>query len=211
MSRNLIKSMATDKPKETLQDRAVKLFNAEWKTVAIAKELGVHSGTVRRWFKKLGLPPRKNDRNMAYEKPEEPHPDAELEFDADELARDLEDNLDKRTKEAILSAQHDARVEEDDTILAIAESQSSPADKYQHYIAAASIKLMRDSLKNLRGPRTVKDLDQLDQIIRRSLGLNSKIGASSKMQIDISILNNTKADRGGGSAQPIIDIKPNGE
>jgi transposase-like protein len=201
--------MAADKPKETLQERAVKLFNADWKTVAIAKELGVHSGTIRRWFKKLGLPPRKNDRSMTYEQPEELHPDAEVEFDADELARDLEDNLEKRTKEAILSAQHDARTEEDAAILAIAESQSTPADKYQHYIAAASIKLMRDNLKNLRGPRTVKDLDQLDQIIRRSLGLNAKIGGHSKMQIDISILNNTKADKGAGSVQPIIDIEPN--
>ena len=203
--------MAADKPKETLQERAVKLYNADWKTIAIAKELGVHSGTVWRWFKKLGIAPRKNDRSMAYEKPEELHPDAEMEFDADELARDLEDNLDKRTKEAILSAQHDACTEEDAAILSIAESQVTPADKYQHYIAAASIKLMRDNLKNLRGPRTVKDLDQLDQIIRRSLGLNAKVGGNSKMQIDISILNNAKADKGAGSVQPIIDIEPNND
>ena len=203
--------MAADKPKETLQERAVKLYNADWKTVAIAKELGVHSGTVRRWFKKLGLPPRKKQKGMSYEQPAEVSPEAEVEFDADELARDLEDNLDKRTTEAILSAQHDARIEEDKAILEIAESQVTPADKYQHYMAAASIKLMRDNLKNLRGPRTIKDLDQLDQIIRRSLGLNAKAGGSSKMQIDISILNNTKADKGGGSVRPIIDIEPNND
>ena len=203
--------MAADKPKETLQERAVKLYKADWKTVAIAKELGVHSGTVRRWFKKLGIAPRKNDKTMAYEEPEELQPEAEVEFDADELATDLENNLDKRTKEAILSARHDARMEEDSAMLEIAESQVTPADKYQHYMAAASIKLMRDNLKNLRGPRTIKDLDQLDQIIRRSLGLNAKDGSRSKMQIDISILNNPKADRGGGSDKPIIDIEPNND
>ena len=201
--------MAADKPKETLQERAVKMFKADWKTVAIAKELDVHSGTVRRWFKKLGLPPRKNDRSMIYEQPEEIHPDAEVEFDADELARDLEENLDKRTTEAIRIAKRDSQMEEDKTILEIAESQSTPADKYQHYIAAASIKLMRDSLKNLRGPRSIRDLDQLDQIIRRSLGLNAKIGGHSKMQIDISILNNPKINRSEDSPQPIIDIEPN--
>ena len=201
--------MAADKPKETLQERAVKLYNADWKTVAIAKELGVHSGTVRRWFKKLGLPPRKKHKGLSYEQPTEVNPEAEVEFDADELARDLEDNLDKRTREAILSAQHEARVEEDNAIMEIAESQTTPAEKYQHYIAAAGIKLMRDNIKNLRGPRTVKDLDQLDQIIRRSLGLNAKAGGNSKMQIDISILNNTKADKGRGSVQPVIDIEPN--
>ena len=197
--------MAADKPKETLQERAVKLYNADWKTVSIAKELGVHSGTVRRWFKKLGLPPRNKQKSLSCEV----SPEAEVEFDADELARDLEDNLDKRTREAILSAQHDARVEEDQTILEIAESQTTPAEKYQHYIAAAGIKLMRDNIKNLRGPRTVKDLDQLDQIIRRSLGLNAKAGGNSKMQIDISILNHGKADKGRGSVQPVIDIEPN--
>ena len=202
--------MAADKPKETLQERAVKLYNADWKTVAIAKELGVHSGTVRRWFKKMGLPPRKNNSGMSYEQPQPTvSPEAEVEFDADELAKDLEDNLDKRTREAILSAQHDARLEEDQAILEIAESQTTPAEKYQHYIAAAGIKLMRDNIKNLRGPRTVKDLDQLDQIIRRSLGLNAKAGGNSKMQIDISILNNTKAYKGRGSVQPVIDIEPN--
>ena len=201
--------MLPDKPKETLQDRALKMYHADWKTVAIAKELGVHSGTVRRWFKKLGLPPRKNQKGMAYEKPVEVSPEANVEFDADELAKDLEDNLDKRTREAILSAQHDARTEEDQAILEIAENQATPAEQYQHYIAAQGIKLMRDNIKNLRGPKTVKDLDQLDQIIRRSLGLGAKSGGNSKMQIDISILNNSKADKGGGSVQPVIDIEPN--
>ena len=42
----------------------------------------------------------------------------------------------------------------------------------------------------------------------RNLGLNSKTGggASSKMQIDISILNNRKTDRGQGA---VIDIESN--
>ena len=65
---------------------------------------------------------------------------------------------------------------------------------------------MRDSVKNLRPAKTVRELSELDQFIRRNLGLNAKSGGSSKMQIDISILNNTKADRGGGAVKPVIDL-----
>ncbi len=95
----------------------------------------------------------------------------------------------------------------------IAQSQSSPAEKYQSYVAASAIKLLRDSIKNLRGPRTVKELSELDQLIRRNLGLNARTaGGSGKLQIDISILNNAKADRGDGAVKinkdKIIDVEP---
>jgi|TARA_R100000482_G_scaffold3151_4_gene1206 transposase len=187
--------------KQEIQERAVELYNLDWKTSSIAKELGVHAGTVRRWFKKRGIPARKNGLVMA-EKTEEPKPSP------DKLAEDIEQNLENMTDEAVLRAKHDARIEEDQTMMEIAESQSSPADKYQHYVAAAGIKLLRDSMNNLKGPKNVRELSELDQLIRRNLGLNSKTGggASSKMQIDISILNNKKADRGGGT---VIDIEPN--
>jgi len=68
-------------------------------------------------------------------------------------------------------------------------------------------------MKNLRGPRTVKEFDILDQLIRRNLGLNARnTGGSGSMQIDISILNNTKADNGEGAVKitpkKVIDIEP---
>ena len=70
----------------------------------------------------------------------------------------------------------------------------------------------RDSVKNLRGPKTVRELSELDQLIRRNLGLNAKnAGGAGKVQIDISILHNTKADRGNGSIkikdEDIIDAE----
>jgi len=175
------------------------MYKGDWKTVSIAKELGVHPVTVRRWLKKMGIRAKKNGM----------HPNATtvVEKPADELAEAIDQQLESTTAEAILRAGHDARKEEDTTILEIAERQSSPADKYQHYAAATGIKLMRDSVKNLRPAKTVRELSELDQFIRRNLGLNSKNGSASKMQIDISILNNTKADRGGGAVKPIIDLE----
>ena len=197
--RRLRPNKVSDKPKEnSLQQRALTLYKADWKTVSIARELGVHPGTVRRWFKKMGIPAKKNGLHPREEVPEE--------TPVDELADAIDHQLEATTDEAILRARHDARKEEDAAILEIAESQSSPADKYQHYAAATGIKLMRDSVKNLRPAKTVRELSELDQFIRRNLGLNAKSGGSGKMQIDISILNNTKADRGGGAVKPIIDL-----
>ena len=196
----------SDNPKDDLKQRALEMHNKNYKMNVIARELGVHSGTVRRWFKAMGLPPRKGGNVPHKPVVSDDPPD-------DQLAADIDDELNNMTNDAILCAQHDARKEEDQTMMEIAERQATPADKYQHYIAAAGIKLLRDSVKNLRGHKTVRELSELDQLIRRNLGLNAKGGGASSMQIDISILNNTKADRGGGAISPkkVIDIDPDND
>ena len=120
--------------------------------------------------------------------------------DKDQLKEDIEEHFNDTVSSAIVEERFRASKEEDVTLSEIAEAQNSPADKYQHYIAAAGIKLLRDSMKTLRGPRTIREMSELDQLIRRNLGLNAKTGGgNSKMQIDISILNNSKADKGGGA------------
>jgi len=187
-------------------ERALAMRAKGYKMNAIAKELNVHVGTVRRWFRKIGLPAAKNGFDRAKEE------DVEEEV-TDQLAVDLEDNLEFYAEDTIRLAKHDARIAEDSAMMDIAEAQSTPADKYQHYIAAAGIKILRDSIKNLKGPKTVRELSELDQLIRRNLGLNAKSGGGqSKMHIDISILNNSKADRGDGTVTKmkptIIDIDP---
>lgn len=189
--------------------RALDMHSRNYKIVAIANELGVHTGTVRRWFKKEGIPPRKNGFVQ-------PAHESEAGERQDQLAVDLEENLENLTGDAIRIAQLDARVAEDSALMDIAEAQSTPADKYQHYVAAAGIKLLRDSMKNLKGPKTVRELSELDQMIRRNLGLNAKTGGGqSKTHIDISILNNSRADRGGGAVSKIkatiIDVDPEPE
>ena len=123
----------------------------------------------------------------------------------------LEDKLDEAVEEETKLKTHDARLTEDKDLLELAQAQSSPGEKYQAYVAATAVKLLRDSVKNLRGPRTVKELSELDQLIRRNLGLDNR-GGSGKVQIDISILNNTKADKGKGAvdidSKKVIDVKP---
>ena len=181
-------------------------LNAEGMTnAAIGRRLGVHQGTVRRWFKKLGLPPKKAGVKLPNK-----------EADKDTLKEDLEVHLSEMTREAATEAKLAASKEEDKILAEIAESQNSPADKYQHYVAAAGIKLLRDSMINIKGPKTVREMSELDQLIRRNLGLNAKTGGgASRMQIDISILNNSNADKGEGSldkmkGKTVIDVDSDG-
>jgi len=188
--------------KSELLKRALELYNEDYTMVNICKELDINVSTLRRWLRKEGLTPKANP-HAANPRPDDPDP----------LRTALDDNLELKTDEAIKIAKHDARVAEDDAMMELAESKSSPAEKYQSYVAASGIRLLRDSMKNLRGPRSVRELSELDQLIRRNLGLNAKnAGGSGGLQIDISILNNSKADRGAGSVKispkKVIDVTP---
>tara|TARA_Y100000592_G_scaffold99995_1_gene178128 strand:- start:1051 stop:1653 length:603 start_codon:yes stop_codon:yes gene_type:complete len=196
--------MSSEGNTEIVQE-ALRLNAAGMTNAAIGRRLGVHQGTVRRWFKKLGLPPKK----AGFKLPNK-------EADKDTLKEDLEVHLSEMTREAATEAKLAASKEEDKILAEIAESQNSPADKYQHYVAAAGIKLLRDSMINIKGPKTVREMSELDQLIRRNLGLNAKTGGgASRMQIDISILNNSNADKGEGSldkmkGKTVIDVDSDG-
>lgn len=178
-------------------EKAYELLCKNYSTTKIAEHLNVLPRTVRRWFKKASLPPRRYQPDReADRKAAEAVRRRALEGDGDEEAA-----LEDITKEAVREIRRQASEIEDENIAALAESQTTAADKYQHYIASQAIKLLRDSIKNLKGPRTVRELSELDQLIRRSLGLNAKGGGSGKMTIDISILNNSTADKGRGATK----------
>jgi transposase-like protein len=207
-------ALAHKSKKSKLLKHALEMYEQQYKLVTIAKELGINVSTLRRWLRDEGAKPKKDPHGS---NPSLKEDEPEEEENKDPLQKALDDDLEGKTEEAIKVAKLDARLEEDKNLMEVAQSQSYPADKYQSYIAAASIKLLRDSIKSLRGPRTVKELSELDQLIRRNLGLNAKsAGGSGKLQIDISILNNAKADRGNGAVKiekvdedKIIDVDPN--
>ena len=154
-------------------ERAKSMYASGVAKVRISEELKVSFDTVHRWLNN------------------EPDPKAESGKTDEVFAAHLEDTTGKAVADARLAA----RDEEQQSLLEVAENQSSPADKYQAYVAASAIKMLRDNLVNVRGPRTVRELSELDQLIRRNLGLNPKggTGGSGSLTIDISILNNAKA------------------
>ena len=205
-SEGIIKWMS-EKPIRECEAEALRLSKEGYSNSAIGQHIGVHRNTIRKWLKKHGVAAKVNGDtsdgkvldNLIYNKKvkdEHLKPDD----DKDQLKEDIEEHFNETVSSAIVEERFRASKEEDVTLNEIAEAQNSPADKYQHYVAAAGIKLLRDSIKTLRGPRTIREMSELDQLIRRNLGLNAKTGGgSSKMQIDISILNNSKADKGGGA------------
>jgi len=152
------------------------LYNEGRTNKFIAEELGVHEGTLRRWFKEAKLPTGvarklrvkalKQQRALATAPPApEPAPLVELN----------------------------------------PEQQLSPADQYQMFVAAEGMRIMQEALPTMRKPSNVKEMGELDQIIRRNLGLNSKSGGGhgGRLAIDISIL----SSRHPGS-KTVIDVEP---
>lgn len=171
-----------------LKQRCFELYKAGWAKARIAEELNVQPASVYRWFKQA---------NITREEPDD-------DPTKDVFQADLEDTV----TDVIEDERMNSRDEEQKALLEIAENQSSPADQYQAYIAASSIKMLRDNLMNVRGPRTIRELSELDQLIRRNLGLAPKggSGSSGTLTIDLSILNNTKA---AGAASVVIDAELN--
>ena len=195
----------SEKPIRECEAEALRLNKEGYSNSAIGQHIGVHRNTIRKWLKKHGVDPKMNGsvadgkvlNNLIHNTKIK---DEHIDSDKDQLKEDIEERFNETMSSAIVEERFRASKEEDVTLNEIAEAQNTPADKYQHYVAAAGIKLLRDSMKGIRAPRTIREMSELDQLIRRNLGLNAKTGGgSSKMQIDISILNNSKADKGGGA------------
>lgn len=171
--------------KDQLRQRAIDMHNQDIPQPRIIQELQISKSTLRRWLRDLGVPP-KESRYHTNTKMGEPKVDPVEEVLATNLLGVLGDSirLDKTNE----------RQAEDLAILEHAAAQTSPAEKYQSYIAAGAVKLMRDSLKLVKPAKNIRELDQLDQIIRRSFGLDARSGGGrGKISIDVSILTNSKA------------------
>jgi len=189
------------------RQKAIEFYQSGMIPIRISEELQVTPPTVTRWLKEAGVRDERRTRNIG---PEEdtftPYTIGEVE---EANAKDeFEERLEQETDTTIGDALIQARDEEQQSLLEIAQNQASPADKYQAYIAASGIKMLRDNLQNVRGPRTIRELSELDQLIRRSLGLNPKGGTagSGSLTIDINVLNNTKADL--SKNRTVIDAQP---
>jgi len=176
------KARAMRRDRAAAKTRVFELLEQGWQQVKIADEIGIPVSRVRTWVRAAGLSNTRVPKPPQEPLPPEPEPLGPVE-------------------QRIL-----ARQQERNDIAAVSESHSSPADQYQAFIASSAIKLLRDDIEKIRGPRTVRELSELDQLIRRSLGLNPKGGsnAGGGLQIDISILNGTKAVRGA----VVVDAQP---
>lgn len=158
------------------------LYNEGKTNKEIGETVGVHEGTIRKWFREEGLPSGvarklhvkalRNERMLAESPP--PTPPAEVTPPSEIVEFNP-------------------------------EQQVSPADRYQQFVAGEGMRIMQEALPTLQKPRNVKELGELDQIIRRNLGLNAKSagGAGGRLSIDISILSGKKPNPN----KTIIDVE----
>jgi transcriptional regulator with XRE-family HTH domain len=185
-----------------LKQCAYDMFVHEGKSkIDISVELGVSRPTLNQWLKDTGAEEKKKLVIVANED------------------KAIGENLDKFLDASLLGELppinkapenapspeevYDARIQEKADIAMAAESNMTPAERYAAYIAAQGIRMIRDAIPNIRVPTTVKDLEVLDGIVRRNLGLDKK-GGGGALKIDVNILNNSKASPKGA----VIDVKP---
>lgn len=164
------------------RQRAIELYQNGGFISRISEELKVSRPTIIKWLDETGI-----ERRSKVGKEEE---DEQTEDIFEEKLAEITDSL--KPADEMLAA----RTAEEQALMEVAQNQATPADQYQAYIAANAIKMLRDNIFNVRGPRTIKELSDLDQLIRRSLGLDPKgnKSAGGTLTIDINVLNNTKAD-----------------
>tara|TARA_R100001443_G_scaffold117353_3_gene141657 strand:+ start:2927 stop:3532 length:606 start_codon:yes stop_codon:yes gene_type:complete len=189
------------KQKAELLHRAIQLYNDGYKVVSISRELNIHVSTVRRWLRSAGV----MAKTSRYDKNKKVEEDEALQKAFEEEDIEVKNEAEEKLEECIKT--HDEKVQETKDIEELAEAQSSPAEQYQAYMAASGIQLLKQSLKNIKHARTIKDLDVLDQMIRRNLNIDKKTGVAGSMHIDISILNGSKKDSPKVQDVKIIDVE----
>ena len=179
----------------TMRENAVVERLKEGATIKdVAEEFDIATSTVSNIKRRRGLVIKAEDVPLP-----ESQPTLEEE---DAFAK----KLSKEAKAALAAAKEEARGEEAAGIDQLSENHSSPQEQYQAYIAAQGMRLMRDGMKTIRPPRTVKEMMELDSMTRRAMGLSNTIspkvggGGGGTLTIDVNILTNTKATKGGAGS-----------
>ena len=207
-------SKANAYKKTQLMPRVLVLYNKGYSCRVIGDELGVSPRSVSKWLKEEGLPIRRAGGNVENRRKKQPSEDQKIK-NVDPMGAALRDGLadaldaaeaqtaEGRDKNLLNHYEgavdfYEAREKEAGQIFEVASKQNTPQEKYQMYVAQMGLRLLRDSFPEIKPPRTVKELKELDEIIRRSMGLGGRGqgSAGTGLAIDINILNNPKASRG---------------
>jgi transposase-like protein len=210
------------KARAVIQAKALQLYEECGDKSKVSREMGVPRSTLRRWLKNAGVTdPLKIDATVLDTNPDESESDKQLKFleaaheaEQDEQAtadKDLIESLSGQEKRDIIRvAQILSRDEEMEVIENVSEGEVTVQNQYQSYTANLGMRILRDSKSRIRGPKTIKEFSELDNVIRRNLGLssNGKGGtgsAGSALHVDVKILNG-----GGipGQAEPVVEVNP---
>jgi hypothetical protein len=174
-----------------LKQKVIELHNEGHCMASISRTMHLHDSTIRRWLRAAGAPPKtsRGEPNRKLEMPDD-------EFDEEEVGPFSEipmeasgdqglDTLHQMAMQAALNGQIGAQ----------AAQQLGTAEQHQAFIAYHAMRLIQQGLPHIRVPRTIMEVDKLDQMVRRAMGLDGKSGGSGahRLRIDLKIL---------GSADP---------
>lgn len=174
-----------------LKQKVIELHNEGHCMASISRTLHLHDSTIRRWLRAAGAPPKssRGEPNRKLEMPEvgegeeglDPFDEVPLEASGDQGL----DTLHQMAMQAALNGQIGAQ----------AAQQLGTAEQHQAFIAFHAMRLIKQGMPHLRVPRTIMEVDKLDQMVRRAMGLDGKNGGSGaqRLRIDLKIL---------GSADP---------
>ena len=205
------------KARAVIQAKALQLYEECGDKSKVSREMGIPRSTLRRWLKNAGVTDTlKMDQNILSEQKSE-ELDSSLveaihEAKEDEQTcadKDLIESLSDQEKRDIMRvAQILARDEEMEVIEKVADGEVTVQNQYQSYTANLGMRILRDSKAKIRGPRTIKEFSELDNVIRRNLGLSSNgkggVGAAgSALHVDVKILNGGNMP---GQAEPIVEV-----
>jgi transposase-like protein len=211
------------KARAVIQAKALQLYGECGDKSKVSREMGVPRSTLRRWLKNAGVTdPLKIDALILDTNPDESKEDKEVEFleaaheaEQDEQAvadEDLIGSLSGQEKRDIMRvAQILSRDEEMEVIETVSDGEVTVQNQYQSYTANLGMRILRDSKSRIRGPKTIKEFSELDNVIRRNLGLssNGKGGsgsAGSALHVDVKILNGGHTQ---GQSEPIVvEVNP---
>lgn len=180
--------------------KVLAMYNQDYTFKAICEECGIHVSTLRRWLREAGAPP-KQDKWSVNPKPwlkdgEAPPPSI------------FDEHIKLKNPKALSKAAEAAHQREEKRIDEIAAVQGGPAEQYQSYMAANAVKLIRDGLESMRPPTNVRELEVVDKIARRHLGLDDKhASAANSLSIDINILNDAAAAARKQKKKKAIDVE----
>tara|TARA_R100001510_G_scaffold57777_1_gene67686 strand:+ start:440 stop:1183 length:744 start_codon:yes stop_codon:yes gene_type:complete len=176
--------------------KAIEYHNLGWAFVDIGKELGYSAGTVSSWVKK-----HKAEQGLA----DDEKVGVEV---SDPLGEAIKRDLGIETDNLNELAKDDARDLELELLEQRAANATTPEEKYQSWMVTTLIRKLRDTVNSIN-PKSAQDLERIDGIISKHMGLNRKDGGNSgaRLHIDIGVLNNRNADLGGGSVKAVEGVK----
>jgi len=191
------KRISATELRKARQARLVEMFEAGWTMKAIENELDITPSTRRNWMKSLGLPLQDGGRPAEVSDRKVPAGTrakvAKNRVREVPSAKSIAENMMEESGMAGSVAKGQYFDAQDNHIEALANGHETPAEAYQAFAASKGMKLLKDGFDNIRPPKTVKELDILDKVIRRNLGLDSRAGGGAgghgHLRVDINVLN----------------------